>query len=169
MLFNNARCKNLTPDYVNSASGLELHQFKWLQTEELIGTLPARWNHLVGYNRPSPDAALVHFTLGGPYFEEYAQCEFAAEWRVEKEAMLYAAGATRSTAQARTTEMLKAFQKKFRSRSERIAVSHTNVADDVPSELRSAELCFHGGLEFRDAGQTPTKRCHQFNRLSYSP
>src|SRR3546814_6938220 len=28
MLFNCARCTALTPDYVNSATGLELHQFK---------------------------------------------------------------------------------------------------------------------------------------------
>lgn len=47
MLFNNARCKRLTPDYVNTASGLELHQFKWLKDESEIGSLPERWNHLV--------------------------------------------------------------------------------------------------------------------------
>jgi hypothetical protein len=33
MLFNNARCAALTPEYVNRASGLELHQFKWLESE----------------------------------------------------------------------------------------------------------------------------------------
>ena len=33
MLFNNARCAALTPQYVSSASGLELHQFKWLEDE----------------------------------------------------------------------------------------------------------------------------------------
>jgi lipopolysaccharide biosynthesis glycosyltransferase len=30
MLFNNAKCQALSPDYVNTATGLELHQFKWL-------------------------------------------------------------------------------------------------------------------------------------------
>src|SRR3712207_6998388 len=49
--------------YVNTASGLELHQFKWLQAEGEIGALPERWNHLVGYNAPRADAALVHYTL----------------------------------------------------------------------------------------------------------
>ncbi len=49
MLFNNARCKALTPEYVNTASGLELHQFKWLANDDLIGELPDRWNHLVGF------------------------------------------------------------------------------------------------------------------------
>lgn len=91
MLFNNARCRALTRDYVNSASGLELHQFKWLADDALIGALPARWNHLVGYDAPRADAALVHYTLGGPYFEAFADCEYAAEWRREREAMLHAA------------------------------------------------------------------------------
>lgn len=90
MLFNNARCTALTADYVNSASGLELHQFKWLDNEDLIGALPARWNHLVGYDAPDPDAALVHYTLGGPYFEAYRDCEYAPHWFAERDAMLHA-------------------------------------------------------------------------------
>ena len=91
ILFNNARCGALTPEYVNQASGLELHQFKWLGNDDLIGALPDRWNHLVGYNPPRKDAALVHFTLGGPYFDEYRGCEYAKEWFAEREAMLRAA------------------------------------------------------------------------------
>lgn len=88
MLFNNARCRALTPEYVNSASGLELHQFKWLQDDALIGPIPGQWNHLVGYSAPHTQAANVHFTLGGPYFRDYADCEYAAEWNGEKQAML---------------------------------------------------------------------------------
>ena len=88
MLFNNARCAALTPQYVNSASGLELHQFKWLESEDEIGALPSRWNHLVDYDPPREDAALVHFTLGGPYFRNYAACEHADDWRRERELML---------------------------------------------------------------------------------
>lgn len=88
MLFNNAACRALTPDYVNRASGLELHQFKWLGSKDLIGALPDCWNHLVGYNPPRRDAALVHYTLGGPYFDEYRDCEYAKEWFAERDAML---------------------------------------------------------------------------------
>ncbi len=88
VLFNNARCRALTPDYVNTASGLELHQFKWLANDDLIGEIPGRWNHLVGYNPPSRDAALVHYTSGGPYFDEHRDCEYADEWREELRAML---------------------------------------------------------------------------------
>ncbi|MGZ8209400.1 MAG: glycosyltransferase [Burkholderiales bacterium] len=88
MMFNNARCRRLTADYVNTASGLELHQFKWLESDDLIGALPERWNHLVGYNPPRREAALVHYTLGGPYFEEFADCEYAQAWLDAKQAML---------------------------------------------------------------------------------
>jgi hypothetical protein len=92
MLMNCAKCTALTPEYVNSASGLELHQFKWLGDDSLIGELPARWNHLVGYDAPSAEAALVHFTIGGPWFDEYRSAEYAGEWFREREAMLGALG-----------------------------------------------------------------------------
>lgn len=92
MLFNNARCRALTPEYVNRASGLELHQFKWLTSETLIGALPDRWNHLVGYHPPRRDAALVHYTLGGPYFDAYRDCEYSNEWFTERDRMLHTAG-----------------------------------------------------------------------------
>ncbi len=88
MLMNCARCRALTPDYVNSATGLQLHQFKWLQDDALIGELPHCWNHLVGYDAPSREAALVHFTVGGPWFDEYRDCEYAPEWFVERDTAL---------------------------------------------------------------------------------
>ena len=91
MLLNNARCRALTPEYVNTASGLELHQFKWLESDALIGALPSGWNHLVGYDAPRAGVSLVHYTLGGPYFEEYRECEYAAEWFAERDRMLAAA------------------------------------------------------------------------------
>jgi len=80
VLFNNKQCKALTPDYVNTATGLELHQFKWLNDDDKIGSLPLEWNWLVG-EYPRDDAAKnVHFTLGGPYFANYKSCDFADEW-----------------------------------------------------------------------------------------
>ncbi|MBI5279965.1 MAG: glycosyltransferase [Burkholderiales bacterium] len=88
MLFNNARCQALTPEYVNTATGLELHQFKWLDDDALIGELPRRWNHLVGYYNEDAQASNVHYTLGGPYFDEYRDCEFGDEWREERAELL---------------------------------------------------------------------------------
>ena len=88
MLFNNARCRALTPDYVNEASGLDLHQFKWLQGDHEIGALPHEWNHLVGYDGIAPGKSNVHYTLGGPYFAETRDCEYAQEWLAERDALL---------------------------------------------------------------------------------
>jgi hypothetical protein len=88
MLFNNARCKALTPEYVDQATGLQLHQFKWLDNDALIGTLPARWNHLVGHDPYDPHAANVHYTTGGPYFPEYRDCDYGDEWFREQAASM---------------------------------------------------------------------------------
>ncbi len=35
MLMNCPACVRLTPDYVNTASGMDLHQFKWLESDLL--------------------------------------------------------------------------------------------------------------------------------------
>ena len=80
MFFNNALCRKLQPYYVNAASGLDLHQFKWLDSDELIGELPVEWNHLVGEYRHNPDAKLVHFTQGTPCFDGYKIQPFSDEW-----------------------------------------------------------------------------------------
>ena len=88
MLLNCGKCAALTPEYVSRASGLELHQFKWLAGDHLIGALPTAWNHLVGYDAPRSDASLVHYTSGGPYFPEYRDCEYSREWFDEKDRML---------------------------------------------------------------------------------
>lgn len=88
MMFNCAKCKSLTPDFVNTATGLQLHQFKWLDSDDQIGAIPSAWNHLVGVNEPRDDAKLVHYTIGGPYFDEYADCEYSGEWFAERDAML---------------------------------------------------------------------------------
>lgn len=89
MLFNNARCKALTPEYVNTASGLELHQFKWLDSDDEIGEIPHRWNHLVGYDKYTPEVSLIHYTIGGPYFQEYIDCDYSAEWFKERDEMMH--------------------------------------------------------------------------------
>lgn len=86
ILFNNERCKKLTPEYVTNAPGLELHQFGWLPDDQ-IGDLPVEWNWLVGEYKFNPDAKVVHFTRGGPYFKEYKGCDYADEWFREYEQM----------------------------------------------------------------------------------
>ncbi|MCA1440208.1 glycosyltransferase [Ensifer sp. IC4062] len=89
ILFNNAKCRKLNLDYVNTATGLELHQFKWLDSDDLIGELPASWNWLVNEYEYSPDAKLVHFTDGGPYFDEYKNDDYAEEWFAARDRVLH--------------------------------------------------------------------------------
>jgi len=85
MLMNCKKCTTLTPDYVNKASGLELHQFKWLEGDHLIGDLPLEWNWLVGEYEYKDDVKNVHYTKGGPWFEEYKDCDYAQDWFINLE------------------------------------------------------------------------------------
>ena len=79
--------KILTPEYVSTASGLDLHRFTWLDDDE-IGELDVQWNWLVGeYDDPPSDVKNVHWTIGGPYFTEYRDADFAEEWFAQRERM----------------------------------------------------------------------------------
>ena len=88
MLLNCSRCTKLTPDYVNTASGLELHRFHWLEGDDEIGAVDAGWNHLVDVQAALTASAqdssprLLHWTLGGPWFREQRTMggPLAAEW-----------------------------------------------------------------------------------------
>ena len=81
MVFNNELCKTLTPEIVNHESGLYLHRFKWLK-DESIGELDVRWNHLVDEYENVDTACIgaLHYTIGGPYFKEYANCSYSEVW-----------------------------------------------------------------------------------------
>jgi len=88
VLFNNDACRSLSTGYVDQATGLELHQFKWLQNDKLIGELPAEWNHLVGeYPKTDKLPKLIHYTVGGPYFNEFEHVDYAEEWFSERAQM----------------------------------------------------------------------------------
>ncbi len=88
MLFNCSKCKNLTIDYVNKASGLDLHRFNWLSSENEIGSISGKgWNHLLcsesgDYSRDTEEPKLVHWTLGGPWFKDQRNMggNFSVEW-----------------------------------------------------------------------------------------
>ena len=90
MLFNCSRCTALTPDYVNTASGLDLHRFQWLAGDHEIGALPDAWNHLVNVQAPAQaeTATLLHWTLGGPWFQAQRTMggALAAEWFAARDA-----------------------------------------------------------------------------------
>ena len=62
---------------------------KWLEDND-IGSLDERWNWLEGWtsghNNQSPYA--VHYTRGGPWFDEWQDVEFAKEWINERDEYL---------------------------------------------------------------------------------
>lgn len=91
MLMNCAKCTALTPDYVNEASGLALHRFQWLPSDDYIGVLPHQWNHLVDYDAPVDVSQIsnLHWTKGGPYFTEYRNSSYADLWFREREQILF--------------------------------------------------------------------------------
>ena len=86
---NHEKNKIVTPDFVKKSEGLKLHRFTWLDDND-IGSLDIKWNWLVGeYDSPPLDVKNVHWTLGGPYFKEYENSDFAKEWNQENEMMQY--------------------------------------------------------------------------------
>jgi len=88
MLMNCNMCKALTPEYVNTASGSEIHRFKWLKDDSKIGELPLEWNWLVDQYDYKPDVCNVHYTKGGPYFKDYVNCDYNKEWFEEYNEMV---------------------------------------------------------------------------------
>ena len=88
MLWNCAHPANrrLTPEFVQQASGAQLHRFTWLD-DALIGALPKEWNWLPDELGANPQAKLLHWTLGAPCFHEFAGAEMAEEWHEERRRM----------------------------------------------------------------------------------
>lgn len=76
----------LTPAHVMAASGSTLHRFEHLLDDD-IGELPAGWNWLAGEYPMNDDAMLVHYTLGVPGIEHYANSQHADEWRASRDGM----------------------------------------------------------------------------------
>ena len=86
VLFNCAHPSNarLTQDMVNDPelNGAYFHRFSWLKDEE-IGELDHTWNYLVGVYDDIETPKLIHYTEGGPWFENYRNCEFSLRWKEE--------------------------------------------------------------------------------------
>ena len=79
----------MTIDYVNKASGLDLHRFNWLLNEDEIGEILGKgWNQLLCsnssdyYSEDLEESKLVHWTLGGPWFKDQRNMggNFSVEW-----------------------------------------------------------------------------------------
>ena len=85
MLINCAHPSNatLTKEFVNDPTidGKFLHRFSWLDDNK-IGKLSHEWNWLVGWYKEPEDGKpkFLHYTEGGPWFNDYKNCEYSSEW-----------------------------------------------------------------------------------------
>src|SRR5210317_1162436 len=79
----------LTQDLVNDIelNGAYFHRFSWLKDEE-IGSIDHTWNYLVGVYDDIETPKLIHYTEGGPWFENYRDCEFHQLWKSELKDMM---------------------------------------------------------------------------------
>lgn len=75
--------QQLTPAFVQGATGAQLHRFTWID-DARIGELPPEWNWLPDEYGANPDAKLLHYTLGTPCFHEFADTPQGNEWHKER-------------------------------------------------------------------------------------
>ncbi len=90
--FNGAHpaVRALTPAVVNNSEPAYLHRFSWVD-DAAIGKLDLTWNFLVGeYPKPSETPAAIHYTNGGPWFENHGDVDYGDLWSAERELYLKA-------------------------------------------------------------------------------
>jgi hypothetical protein len=90
MLFDCAHpsVRKLTPEVVNRESGAFLHRMQWVADKD-IGELPVEWNWLEGWNEKPAQGypKAVHFTRGGPWFEQWTNVDYGDLWLAERAEM----------------------------------------------------------------------------------
>jgi hypothetical protein len=77
MLFNNEKCKGLTPEVIESHP--DLFSLDWASD---VGEIPDEFNHCVGYQKPKK-AKLYHYTQGIPCWHETKGLPEDKEWLEE--------------------------------------------------------------------------------------
>lgn len=72
-----------------NTTGKYLHRFSWLEDSE-IGSIPHHWNWLAGWYKEPQDGrpSAIHYTEGGPWFENYRFCEYDHLWKEELSEMM---------------------------------------------------------------------------------
>ena len=98
MLMNCANLKLWTKEVVETQSGAYLHRFQDIP-DELIGDLPREWNVL---DTMDAKTKLIHYTNGGPWFEQYQDHPHADVWYAARDEMHAAAAPGRGLTQAVT-------------------------------------------------------------------
>jgi lipopolysaccharide biosynthesis glycosyltransferase len=91
MIFNcdHPDVKALTPEVVNTATPAYLHRFEWVKENDSIGALDRDWNFLAGeYQKPAHTPRVIHYTNGGPWFDDWQGCDYAELWLRERDLYL---------------------------------------------------------------------------------
>ena len=83
--------KKLDINLVNNPdiTGAYLHRFSWLDDTE-IGQISHEWNWLTDWYEEGKDGTpkALHYTEGGPWFENYRNCGWHSTWKIELQEMM---------------------------------------------------------------------------------
>ena len=96
VLWNCGHPKNkaVTTELVNDpeTTGKYLHRFAWLDDSE-VGQVSHEWNWLVDWYTEPEDGKpkAIHYTEGGPWFENYRYCTYHQLWKNELHNMMHGA------------------------------------------------------------------------------
>jgi lipopolysaccharide biosynthesis glycosyltransferase len=83
MLMNCAKLKLWSKEVVDTQTGAYLHRFQDIPDDE-IGDIPRTWNTLDWMDESTQ---LIHYTNGGPWFEEYEDHPHADVWYASRDEM----------------------------------------------------------------------------------
>lgn len=86
MLFNNAKCTQLTPEWIDDEANKPM-----ALGFGPVGNFSAEWNHCVGYQEPK-DAKLYHYTQGLPCWHETRGLPEDKHWLDAHRAMNHTVG-----------------------------------------------------------------------------
>lgn len=66
----------------STKDGKWFHRFTWLKDSE-IGKISHEWNWLVGHYKEPNDGKpkALHYTEGGPWLDQYKDCEYSDIWK----------------------------------------------------------------------------------------
>lgn len=81
--------RQMTPEKISFSPGIDLHSFSWL-ADGMIGELPFGYNYISGVSPKLPPEKgnrpeVIHFTDGGPWFDECRNVPYAQLWMDEYE------------------------------------------------------------------------------------
>ncbi len=82
--------RKLTVEAVNTESPAYLHRMHWAEDAE-IGAVDKTWNFLEGwYEKTETPPKAIHYTRGGPWFENWRDVDYGDLWIAERDALVAA-------------------------------------------------------------------------------